>query len=84
MDTLGRTLGRADQSDLADMTDLAGGLQEFAVTRDIAVLVLADSPWERVGGLGMLLMRRLTDSMTYRRLPDGGNELTLVKVCPAV
>jgi len=45
---------------------------------------LTDSPWERVGGLGMLLMRRLTDSMTYRRLPDGGNELTLVKVCPEV
>ncbi len=40
VDTLGRALGRADQSDLADMTDLVGGLQEFAVTHDIAVLVL--------------------------------------------
>lgn len=43
---------------------------------------LTDEPWERVGGLGVPLMRRLTDGMTYRHLPDGGNELTLVKVCP--
>lgn len=40
VDTLGRVLGRADQADLADMTDLVGGLQEFAVTHDIAVLVI--------------------------------------------
>jgi serine/threonine-protein kinase RsbW len=31
------------------------------------------------GGLGVHLMRSLTDAMLYRRLPGGGNELTLVK-----
>ncbi len=35
---------------------------------------------QRLGGLGILLMRELTDSMSYRQLGAGvGNELTLSK-----
>jgi hypothetical protein len=40
IDTLGRALGRADQADLADMTELVGGLQEYAVSHDMAILVI--------------------------------------------
>jgi len=32
-----------------------------------------------VGGLGIFLSRKLTDELRYRALPEGGNELTLVK-----
>jgi serine/threonine-protein kinase RsbW len=37
---------------------------------------LADRP---LGGMGVHLSRVLTDGMTHRMLPTGGNELTLVK-----
>ena len=33
----------------------------------------------RPGGLGIYLMRKFTDTVTYRVTPDGSNELTLVK-----
>ena len=33
----------------------------------------------RPGGLGIYLMRKFTDTVTYRVTPDGRNELTLVK-----
>jgi serine/threonine-protein kinase RsbW len=33
----------------------------------------------RLGGMGVHLARTLTDEMHHRMLPDGGNELTLVK-----
>ncbi len=32
-----------------------------------------------LGGMGIYLIRRSMDEMTYRRMPQGGNELTLVK-----
>ncbi len=35
-----------------------------------------------IGGLGVHLMRRLTDRQTYRYQPDTGNRLTLVKHIP--
>jgi serine/threonine-protein kinase RsbW len=40
-----------------------------------------DVPLEQrgVGGLGIYLSRKMLDDMRYRRLPAGGNELTLVK-----
>jgi len=44
---------------------------------------LAIPPWEREGGLGVHLIRQLTDQIIYRAAPGGGNELTLVKICPA-
>ena len=40
-----------------------------------------DAPLEerQVGGLGIYLSRKLTDELRHRALPEGGNELTLVK-----
>jgi serine/threonine-protein kinase RsbW len=35
----------------------------------------------RIGGFGVHLMRALTDSLTYRALPGGGNELVMAKHC---
>ncbi|MDH5748181.1 MAG: ATP-binding protein [Rhodospirillales bacterium] len=32
-----------------------------------------------IGGMGLHLMRTLTDALSYRPLPSGGNQLTLVK-----
>ncbi len=32
-----------------------------------------------LGGLGFFFIRKLTDRVDYRALPQGGNELTLVK-----
>lgn len=40
IDTLGRLLGAADQSDLADMTEYVGRLQEIAMKHDIAILAI--------------------------------------------
>ena len=37
----------------------------------------------RNGGLGVFLMRQLTDELASRELPGGGNELTMYKVVPA-
>ncbi|WP_298819198.1 ATP-binding protein [Chloroflexus sp.] len=34
---------------------------------------------QRVGGLGLFLSRHLLDDLQYRELPDGGNELILIK-----
>ena len=39
-------------------------------------LPLEDRP---LGGLGVHMMRQLTDDLVYRVAPDGGNELTFVK-----
>lgn len=39
-------------------------------------LPLEDRP---LGGLGVHMMRQLTDELQYRVTPDGGNELTFVK-----
>lgn len=39
-------------------------------------LPLQDRP---LGGLGFFFIRKLTDRVDYRALPQGGNELTLVK-----
>jgi len=36
----------------------------------------------RVGGLGIYMARTLTDDMTYRALPNGGNEIKVYKRCP--
>lgn len=35
----------------------------------------------RPGGMGIHLMRDLMGSITHRRLPGGGNELTMHRVC---
>jgi serine/threonine-protein kinase RsbW len=35
----------------------------------------------RAGGLGIYLMRVLSDGLVYRALPGGGNELTMKKLC---
>jgi hypothetical protein len=40
VDTLGRALGRADQSDWTDMTYLVGDLQNFAIGRDVSILAV--------------------------------------------
>lgn len=40
IDTLSRALGLADQSDLAQMTDVMGDLQQLALGRDVAILVI--------------------------------------------
>ena len=39
----------------------------------------APLPHRPLGGMGVHLSRELTDRMTHRILPSGGNELTLVK-----
>jgi serine/threonine-protein kinase RsbW len=35
----------------------------------------------RLGGLGAFLMKQCTDEIRHRVLPEGGNELVLVKKC---
>ena len=40
VDTLSRALGRADQSDLADMTILLGDLQALAISHDLAIIAI--------------------------------------------
>ncbi len=40
VDTLGRFVGRADTNDYGDMTSVVGALQEAAISRDMAVLVV--------------------------------------------
>jgi serine/threonine-protein kinase RsbW len=32
-----------------------------------------------IGGMGIFFARQIMDAMTYQQMPDGGNELTLVK-----
>jgi anti-sigma regulatory factor (Ser/Thr protein kinase) len=32
-----------------------------------------------LGGLGVFLMRECMDELTHRRMPSGGNELTMIK-----
>jgi serine/threonine-protein kinase RsbW len=43
--------------------------------RDVTV-PLEDRP---LGGLGIMMMRRLMDDLIYRRGPNGANELILIK-----
>ena len=38
----------------------------------------------RPGGLGIYLMRKFTDTVTYRVTSDGSNELTLIKKQPVI
>jgi serine/threonine-protein kinase RsbW len=46
----------------------------------VAAPDLTVSPLERAsGGLGLHLIRQVMDQLTYRRLPGGGNELTMSK-----
>lgn len=33
----------------------------------------------RLGGMGIYMMRQITDELTHRIIPQGGNELTIVK-----
>lgn len=40
VDTISRALGKADQSDLADMTLIVGDLQQLALELDIAIIVI--------------------------------------------
>lgn len=37
----------------------------------------------RLGGMGIYLMKKSVDEVSHRVLPDGGNELTLVKFYPS-
>ena len=41
--------------------------------------VKADLSERKIGGLGMYLMRKLMDEVTYESLPKTGNVLTLIK-----
>jgi predicted transcriptional regulator len=50
LDTIGRALGRLERNDYGDNTELIGALQEIAISRDIAVLVL-DHTRKPVAGL---------------------------------
>jgi hypothetical protein len=40
VDTFSRALGRADQQDMADMTAILGNLQQAAMLRDVAILLI--------------------------------------------
>jgi len=41
--------------------------------------VKADLSERKIGGLGMYLMRKLMDEVSYESLPEGGNILTMIK-----
>ena len=41
--------------------------------------VKADLTERKIGGLGMYLMRKLMDEVSYESLPKGGNILTMIK-----
>lgn len=41
--------------------------------------VKADLTERKIGGLGMYLMRKLMDDVSYESLPEGGNILTMIK-----
>lgn len=48
-------------------------------SRSEQILAAARTGAKRQRGYGLVLIRRLADSMTYRRTPDGQNILTLLK-----
>ncbi len=50
LDTIGRAVGRLDRNDYGDNTELMGALQEIALSRDIAVLIL-DHTRKPIAGL---------------------------------
>lgn len=58
-------------------------LSDYAPPFDLTQAPIPDTtlPLEkrRPGGMGVHLIRHLTDEIRYRRTPDGENELTLVK-----
>ena len=63
----------------ADIQDHGHPFNPLSATAPDLTLAAEDRP---VGGLGVMLMRQLSDVQTYRHDEEKGNHLTLVKFLP--
>ena len=73
-------MSREGDSLLVRLRDQADPFDPTSVPAPDLTLPLEKRPF---GGMGIHLIRQVTDEMIYRALPTGGNELTLVKKSPA-
>ena len=69
-------VGQADDSLILRLRDQAPPFDPTLVPPPDTTLPLEKRP---PGGMGLHITRRLMDAMTYRAIPNGGNELTLMK-----
>lgn len=75
LDTIGRALGRVDTNDYRDTTDVVGALQEIAISRDIAVLML-DHTRKPIAGLQGDPVDDIIGSTGKSAVPDAVLSLT--------
>jgi anti-sigma regulatory factor (Ser/Thr protein kinase) len=73
-------MSREGDSLLVRLRDQADPFDPTSVPAPDLTLPLEKRP---SGGMGIHVIRQVTDEMIYRAIPKGGNELTLVKKSPA-
>jgi serine/threonine-protein kinase RsbW len=73
-------MSRKGDSLLVRLRDQADPFDPTSVPAPDLTLPLEKRPF---GGMGIHVIRQVTDEMIYRAIPKGGNELTLVKKSPA-
>jgi anti-sigma regulatory factor (Ser/Thr protein kinase) len=61
---------------VVDVTDRAPPFDPTTMPAPDVALPLEERP---IGGMGIFLMRKVVDEVSYRRLPNGSNKLVMVK-----